>query len=99
MHATDHARNQTSGMTLDQYVRHCAGLGLVVRVYRYRCAKCGEKSAKVQAVNRELSHDLALMAQIDAIHGGTNRPKCCGEYMTGPRTSTNDGGTPGYGPL
>lgn len=96
MYATDLAKNQSQGMDLREYVRHCAGLGLVVRVYRYHCQRCKAKTVKAQAINRELSQDLTLMAQIDATHSSTNHPVCCSEPMTGPRTSTHDGGTPRY---
>lgn len=92
MQAIDRAKNPSGGMGLDEYVRHCAGLGLVVRVYRWRCPSCGTEAAKAQAVNRALMLDLELVAHLDRLIPAMHRPMCCGAPMIAEQPVTRDGG-------
>ena len=91
MQATDYAKNQSEGMGLDEYVRHCAGLGLVVRVWGYRCASCGNSTAKAHAINRDIAPDLQLIAGLDAMIGRMRVPKCCGGEMVAQPPVMRDG--------
>lgn len=69
-------------MTIDEYVRECAGLGMVVRLYRWRCAQCREEAAIAQAFPAAITGQIAALRQIDRIVLGSHEtPRHCGKPM------------------
>lgn len=79
-------------MSLDEYVRQAAGLGMVVRVHTYRCRKCRQETAIAFAYTKIVSTDLALNGDIDTIiRQQHDHARHCGMAMKWIKAQTHDG--------
>jgi hypothetical protein len=77
MTATD-----TQPKSLEEFVRECAGLGLAVRVYTWRCPHCRAEAVAAQPFTVAVADNLAAIMQIDAILVGSHgTPRHCGTPM------------------
>lgn len=79
-------------LTMPEYIRLAAGLGLAVRVYPYHCRVCGEKTAMAQAAAPAILADVPTLIKVDGavkVKGLTLRH--CGCAMVADEPYTRNG--------
>lgn len=79
-------------MSLEEYVRQAAGLGMVVRIHTYRCRRCRHKTAVAFAFLKIAEVDGALNGDIDTIiRAKHDHARHCGMAMRWIGANTHDG--------